>query len=419
MIEGQLGIQGTDLYYKIKENQDYKIIVLEGASRTSKTISVIQYFIVKAYELQQSTIFRCGRQKMTWTKETILMDWAKLVKLYDLPIYPSTINKNRSDQSYELNGHVFSFIGLDDPQKLHGLPQGYFWMNEAVEAKKDDFDQFEQRTDFQGILDYNPKYERHWIYDSVKSRPDCKTIHSELIKTKDGKPFKNKKGNYIITNPFITKPIIKKILSYEPTEQNRINGTADKNKWKIYGLGVPATIEGVIFDNVDYISKVPDDVKWQAYGLDFGFSNDPTAMVRISYADGMLYLEELIYETGLTSNMIANKFDYLGLTGRDEIYADPSAPMTIQELKNYGYNVKGATVCREVVEGIDYMRQYKLLITEKSMNFKLEKENYTWTYDKKEDKYINVPIDDFNHLWDASRYGITMKMMKKAVRYHG
>lgn len=414
ITKSRLKLQTTGVFRQIKKAKNKKIIVLQGGSRTSKTWSVLQYFIELAWHFDEHPLtFRCGRQKMTWTKETILQDWDDMVNIYNLPIYPRHVNKNRDDQTYILNGHKFSFIGLDDPQKLHGMKQSYFWINEAVEAKRDDFDQLEQRTDFQGILDYNPKYERHWIYDHVKPRPDIGYIHSKLIEVdEDGTMWK--------TNPFVSNKIVNKILSYEPTETNRINGTADKNKWKIYGLGEPASIEGLIFDNVDYTQSFPDDCRWVVYGIDFGYSNDPTALIRVGYKDGQIYLDEVFYRRGLTSNDIGNLLDLNGLTSRDVIWADSASPMTIEELKRQGWNIKGARKGHDsIVEGIDFMKQYKLLITEKSMNFKVELENYTWTYEEKEDKFVNVPIDDFNDCWDAARYAITMKMKKRKPTYHG
>src|SRR5690606_34915054 len=144
--------------------------------------------------------------------------------------------ENKTKLIYRLFDTEFWFSGLDDQQKIHGLSTDAFWINEAIEAGNDDFDQLEQRCKGFGILDYNPSIDEHWIYDKVCKRPDALYLHSTML-----------------DNPFIPANSRRKILSYEPTDANFKAGTADKNKWEIYGLGLRARLEGVVLENWDTV----------------------------------------------------------------------------------------------------------------------------------------------------------------------
>lgn len=390
-----LKIQGSKVLDKIIKAKGSKIIVLEGGSRSSKTWSIFQYFIILALSNSGLT-FRIAREKFTWVKETLLKDWQDITTAYNLPVSP-TINKNRPDQTYELNGNQFIFIGLDDPQKLHGLKQDYFWINEAIEATIKDFDQLEMRTNTQGIVDYNPSVTDHWIYDRVIPREDATFIHSTML-----------------DNPFLPESIRKKILSYEPTELNKARGTADDTSWKIYGLGERAQIKGVILNNWRIVEVFPEPCKWIAYGQDYGFTNDPTTLLKVGLLHGELWVDELIYETDLTNDDIVRKYQQLGIGKYDEIIADSAEPKSNEEIRRKGYNIRPAVKGPDsIVAGIDILKRYRLNITSRSLNLITELKNYKWKYDSKTDTHLNVPIDAFNHAIDALRYCASIKLKKQ------
>lgn len=396
-----LKIKGTRVLHDILANKGKKVIVLEGGSRSSKTFSVFQYFIILALSMS-GLVFRIARDKMTWTKETVLQDWKELIDTYSLPVTPA-VNKNRPDQTYLLNGNEINFIGLDDEQKLHGMKQDYFWLNEAIEASKNDFDQLEMRTTTQAILDYNPSTDSHWIYDAVIPREDCAFVHSTML-----------------DNPFLPETIIKSIRSFEPTQENRSRGTADEIKWKIYGLGQRATLKGLIFTNVNYVKSFPTDCKWIAYGVDFGYTNDPTTIIKCGLWQGELFFEELLYMPGMTNDDIANSLNRIGASRYDEIFADSSEPKSIAEIKKYGFNIKPCEKGPDsIINGIDVLKRYRINITDNSINFRKEQRNYTWQYDERDNKFLNKPIDVFNHCWDAARYCVTMKLKKREAKVYG
>lgn len=369
----------------------FNVLVFEGGSRSSKTFSLIQFFIVYAIEnsYRQNRIV-IARKKGTWVTPTVWTDFKNILLEYGLLGVCRVNNTLKTIQFYST---TFEFIGLDDTQRLHGLTTDIFWINEAMEASKDDFDQLEQRCSRFAILDYNPSAEEHWIYDNVCPRQDCYFDHSTML-----------------DNPFIPENMKRKILSYEPTEYNYAQGTADKRKWLIYGLGKRAKIEGLIFEDYTIIKEIPIWVKRRWYGLDFGYTNDPTACSENGYLDNAIYIEEKFYETNMLSSDIIKKFKFLP---RLKIWSESADPRLIAEIHNAGFNIQPVQKYQGSVKaGIDFMKSKKIYITENSINAKKELDNYTYQQDKN-GKWLNEPIDDFNHILDGVRYCCMMELMGK------
>ena len=185
---------------KAMQDSRYNVFVFEGGSRSSKTYSLIQLFIQWAFSQTQPKRVICSRKKGTWLLATVWNDFNKILMEMGLV---GRVKVNNSSHFIRINNVTFEFIGLDDQQRLHGLTCDVFWINEAMEATKDDFDQLEQRCAEFSVLDYNPTAEEHWIYDNVCPREDCYFDHSTML-----------------DNPFIPENMKRKILSYEPTEYN-------------------------------------------------------------------------------------------------------------------------------------------------------------------------------------------------------
>lgn len=391
-------IQGTPLLDKVLKayrSNLYNVLVLEGGSRSSKTWSLIQFFILWAWENQhtQNRVI-IARHKATWILGTVLADFIEV--LNKLGLF-NDYEYNKTLKIIRIFNTEFWFIGLDDAQRLHGLTADICWINEAIEAKRDDFDQLEMRIKRFAVLDYNPSTDDHWIFDNVCKRPDAKYIHSTML-----------------DNPFIPENSRRKILSYEPTEENFKAGTADKRKWMIYGLGKRAALEGLIFENWDVVREVPGWAleKHHRYGLDFGYTNDPTALADIAWNDNEVWIDEKIYETNLLNTDIGKKIRSHNLVNVKG-YGDSAEPKSINEIYKMGINIHPVLKYPgSVVQGIDVMKRYKVHITERSLNFIKEWRNYTWTQDK-EGKWLNVPSDRDNHGIDASRYVFMMELDQK------
>jgi phage terminase large subunit len=387
-------MQATNVLQRTLEAAElYKILCEEGGSRSSKTYSIFQFFILKALANEMKTL-TIARSKLTWIKATLLKDFAEITESYGIPVYP-TINPNRPEQIYYINGVEFAFFGLDYPQKLHGRKQDWVWLNEVMEIDRKSFDQLEMRTSGGIILDYNPSDDSHWVFD-LQKRPDVTVIKSTML-----------------DNPFLPESIIKKIKGYEPTEENIRNGTADSYMWEVYGLGNKARLEGAVFTNWDVVDEIPKDAKLKGLGLDFGYTNDPTALVELYIFNNEIYLNELIYQKGMLNSDIASSMEKLETSKSATIWADSSEPKSIDELVRYGFDVKAVDKGPDSINyGIDIMKGYKIHITKRSINLENEFRKYKWAEDKN-GRTLNKPIDAFNHGIDAARYAAMMLLGKK------
>ena len=319
------------------------------------------------------------------------MDFQRVTKELELKVTPE-INQNRAEQVYYINGTEFAFYGLDYPQKLHGRSQDRFWINETIECSKNAFNQLEMRTRKGGILDYNPSDDLHWIFD-VHKRDDVIVHHSTML-----------------DNPFLPDTIVSKIKSYEPTEENIRIGTADNYMWEVYGLGLPAKLQGSIFTNWEIVESIPWEANQLGLGLDFGYSNHPSALIDVYQMNDEIYLDELIYEPELTNPDINKRMEDIGLDKSVDIIADSAEPKSIDELVNFGWNVRGAKKGADSINfGVDLMKSKKIHITARSDNLIKEFRRYCWATDKT-GKSLNKPIDAYNHGIDATRYLVMEKL---------
>lgn len=374
----------------------YNVFVQEGGSRSGKTFGIIQFWIkwAKWNEGKNKRVI-VARKKATWVTSTVLKDFIDVLKLYNI------YNKKHHNKSigagiYTLFGNEFWFMGLDDEQRIHGMKSDAFWINEAIEAGKDDYDQLMQRCSGFAILDYNPSEEEHWIYDSLLKREKTWYLHTTML-----------------DNRLIPLNAKEQILSYEPTEANYAAGTVDKRKWEIYGLGKRAKIEGLVFDGFELIDEIPAWVKQRVTGMDFGYTNDVTAMVEvgIDVGNNAIYLNELCYNTRMLTNDIVGTLKAVN-DGR-KIISESADPRLVDEIYNAGFNIHSVEKYKgSVVAGIDKMKGMKLIVTMRSANIIKELKNYTYQQDKN-GRWLNEPVDNFNHAIDAARYVVLMELLGK------
>jgi phage terminase large subunit len=386
----------TPVYQKLNAAYQcgrYNVYVLEGGSRSSKTYSIIQFLIKWASE-HKGRIRRIivSRLKATWITATVLNDFLEVLKDYDL-YDKKEHNKSIGAGMYRLYDTEFWFIGLDDEQRIHGMKSDIFWINEAVEASFNDYAQLMQRCSRFAILDYNPSYDEHWIYEKVCKRAKTCYIHSTMLH-----------------NPLIPDNAKEQILSYQPTEENIQAGTADRRKWEIYGLGKRASLEGLIYQNWTMTKEIPIWLTTRGYGMDFGYTNDYTAIVDSAFADNTLYLDEKCYKTHMESKDIINFYKTIP---EMKVMSESADPRLVDEIYNAGIDIypiiKGPG---SVLASISVIQGYKIMVTERSFNIIRELKNYTWMFDEKTGKYINEPAkgqDD--HACDGFRYWIMGQVM--------
>ena len=356
---------------------------LRGGTRSTKTWSIIQNICLLC---QDSTPyeFTIARSELTWLKQTVLKDFEKIIDMLGWRTYPA-INPRRSEQEYNLLNNQISFMGAHDEGKLFGRSQHFFWINEAPELTRRHFDQMDQRTSIGSWLDYNPIGTDLWMYE-LEETDDCDLITSTVL-----------------DNPFAPERIVKKIQGYEPTPANIAAGTADAYMWDVYGLGKPAKLVGLIYQDVTISETMPEDLKKRGYGLDFGFSNDPTALHDCALNSGKVFVDEVIYETGLTNPEIFRLAKDRGVDFNRPCYADDASPKDIQELYDLGWRGIVEAKKGKIDHGIQLLKQYPINITTRSAGIRKESNRYKWATDRA-GVSLNKPVDKFNHGWDAVRY---------------
>ncbi len=210
------------------------------------------------------------------------------------------------------------------------------------------------------------------------------------------------KSNYL-NNPFLPEEEKKRIELRAKLDANFRRTHVDVE----YGC-----LEGLIFDNWKQVDEMPGNLDWELRGMDFGFTNDPTALVHVGFKDGELWLDEEEYSTGLLASDLVKLFGRLGISTQDEIIAD-NKPETIFELRRAGFNVRAAyKPAGSIVAGIDVMKRYRLNVTKRSLNLIRELRNYMWKLDSS-GKPLNEPIDKFNHALDAVRYAVMAKTLSR------
>lgn len=282
-----------------------------------------------------------------------------------------------SEFTYELNGNLVEFFSIDNEQKLRGRKRDLLFVNEANEISLEQWRQLLFRTTGRVIIDYNPSMFDSWIYDHVLTREDC----GLLITT-----YKD--------NPHLSSEIIREIESLEKQ---------DPEYWKVFGLGERGQLKDLVFSNWVTCVAIPTDAKLIGYGMDFGFTTDPTTLIEVRQQNGELWLRELIYQTNLTNTDIGNRLKELSI-GREVIVADSAEPKSIEEIRRQGFNIEPALKGPDSINnGIDILKRSKLNITSDSINLIKELRSYKWATDR-DGKHTGKPVDYNNHSLDALRY---------------
>ena len=362
----------TNVVFENLVDSDKKIVINQGGTRSGKTFNILLY-IIFYYCLNNSnkTITIC-RKTYPALRATVLRDFINILREHNLY---NEDNHNKSSSEYNLFGNLIEFISLDQPVKVRGRKRHLLFINEANELFWEDWQQLLFRTSDKIILDYNPSEEYHWIYDKIIPREDA-----NFLKT----TYKD--------NPFLEQSLIDEIERLKYT---------DEQYWQIYGLGEKGISKATIFNYVE-CNQVPFEAEVVSFGMDFGFTNDPTALVKVSKLDNNLYIEALLYRTMMTTGDIHNFLK--GKVKREPIYADSSEPRIIEELRRMGWSIRASLKGRDSVNaGIDLLKRFKIHIHKDSTNAIQEFRNYKWLEDKT-GKLTNKPEDKNNHIADAVRY---------------
>jgi len=346
-----------------------------GGTSAGKTISILQILIDKAQSDKTPKLTSIVSESMPHLKRGAMRDFLSILTEHN---YFKADRWNKSDFTYTFEtGSKIEFFSADMPSKVRGPRRNRLYMNEANNLPAETFEQLEVRTDEEIWADWNPTNE-FWWYTDVEPNRDVDFI-TLTYKDNEGLP----------------QSIVDSI-------ESRKN---NKNWWRVYGLGLLGEVEGKIYTNWQIIDDIPYEARLERRGLDFGYSNDPTALIDVYYYNGGYIFDEQIYQKGLSNKQIADVINNLP-KANTLVIADSAEPKSIDELRLYGVNVIGANKGQgSINQGIQYIQDQRISITKRSTNAIKEYRNYMWKTDR-DGKILNVPEDIFNHAGDAERYAM-------------
>lgn len=377
-------------YYDLKSCKK-RLSIHQGGSRSGKTFSCVQVLAEWcAANPNAGWTISVVRKTFPSLRGSVLRDFVEVLTSQG---WYTEKNHNKTEQTYYLFGNMWEFISVDTPDRIRGRKRQICYVNEINELSRDETYQLLMRTTEKFICDFNPSMEYSYIYDELIPRDDANFFISTY---KD--------------NPFLNAQTIAEIERLKDT---------DENYWRVFGLGQKGVSRDNVFVTHTYKDR-PEQAKLLAYGLDWGYATDPTALVAVYILgdrQGDIYIEEVMYETGMTNQDLAHYMRDVGITRSDEVIADSAEPKSIEELRREGFNVKPAKKGADSVRaGIDIMRRRKLYVKADSVNVNKEFRNYKWKSDK-DGRLMGQPVDLYNHAVDATRYVCLNKLANRTGHY--
>lgn len=352
-----------------------RIKIVQGGTSAGKTYGILPILIDRAAKTPNTEISVVS-ESIPHLRRGALRDFLKIMKSINRYVddrYNKTLLK------YEFaNGSFIEFFSADDSSKLRGGRRSILYINECNSVSFESFNELSIRTKDEVFLDYNPTAE-FWVQTELEGQEDAEKI---ILTYKD--------------NEALDKGIIDQI-------EKNIKKASTSNYWKnwvrVYVDGEMGQLEGVVFSNWQTIDTIPNEARLIGIGVDFGYTNDETAIIEVYKMNETRILNEVTYQTGLLNSDIAK------ILPRDvPVYADSAEPKSIADIQRYGITIKGVTKGRDSINyGIDVMQRENYLVTSQSTNLIKELRSYCWDTDKT-GKRLNKPIDNFNHAIDAVRY---------------
>lgn len=352
-----------------------RVKIVPGGTSAGKTFGILPILIdsaIKTPGLEISVV----SESIPHLRKGALKDFLKIMKATNRYI---DANYNRSFLTYTFsNGSYIEFFSADQEDKVRGPRRNILYINECNNITFETYHQLAIRTSLSIWLDFNPSNE-FWAYTELKNDEDVEWL-TLTYKDNEGLP----------------ESIVKEI---EKAKEKAKTSKFWENWWNVYGLGQLGSLEGVIFSNWRKIDSLPPEARLIGYGLDWGYTNDPTAVVAVYEWNGKRILDEIVYRQGMVNADIAPY-----LPKGTIVYADSAEPKSIEEIRRFGVMIKAVTKGADSINfGIQIMQSQEYLITARSTNLIKEFREYCWDTDKT-GKKLNKPIDRMNHGIDAVRY---------------
>ena len=374
MSENEL-FEVSDLFMANKETEE-RTVVNQGGTSSGKTYSIMQLLFEMAMNEPDLVVTIVGQdipnlKKGAYRDAKTILNQSPILQVW----FPYINESERVIRC--INGSVLEFTSFKDEQDAKSGKRDVLFINECDGIAYGIYWQLDMRTRRKVFLDYNPSA-RFWVHDNVIGRKNVKLIISDHR-----------------CNPFLSKE-----------EHEKIEKIEDYELWKVYARGKTGKLKGLIFPEFRIVDRMPEvlECKGNWYGLDFGHTNDPTALENMRLAHGELWVDELLFEAGYDNPMIARVMKTNGIMRRDVVIADCAEPKSISEINSFGFNVRPSSKGPDSIKnGIQILQRYKINVTRRSTGIIQEMKRYKWKVDKN-GVMLNVPIEVWNHGIDAIRY---------------
>lgn len=399
----------------------YKGVGLEGSSRSGKTTSWIFLVFYICLFVEDSCTINIYRETFEEFKTTLYDDFKKWLDHFKLPNRFHTAERLKS---FKIGKNVINLIGCDKVSKAHGAGCDYAIFNEMIHVPKNIFDHVEMRCRKFWIGDWNPSVTQHYIFDNILSRPDIGYLRTTFRQNKKLSIQERNKilssepwlpGSYeVIDNEIIHKGKPISATNQPPPHPTNIdNGTADEFFWRVYGLGLRGAMKGVIFQHVTWIEPEDfPDIEYR-YGQDYGFTTDPTTLVRHAEDDYNIWLWPLMYEPTENPDIIDNYMTEIGIEMDKSITADSADKYTgenkgtvemVKSLSKKGWNIKKVKKNKGIMFWVNSMKKKKIHVVRNHFYGQVKKEQENYRLREINGISINQPIDGFDHFWAGARY---------------
>lgn len=398
MIKPVITFNGFHYTTSIKKLRKLKkrIRVIPGGSSAGKTFGIIPILIDEACKNPMTEISVVS-ESIPHLRKGALKDFLKIMKATGRYI-DKHFNRTLLTYTFD-NGSYIEFFSVDDEGRVRGPRRNILYINEATNIKFDTYRQLSIRTSGIIWIDFNPSNE-FWAHSEL-SEADNNDVVWLTLTYKDNEALPEsiidelEKAKYkAFYNPDLDDPFV----------EGNIKNSYWANQWKVYGLGQLGALEGVIFSDWEIVQDLPVNAKLLGIGIDFGYTNDPTAIPALYQFNNEYYIDEIEYKTGMSNKEIADVLKRNGFDYYTKAVADSAEPKSIDEINSYGFSIDPATKGPDSIKfGIEVLQQHHFKVTARSLNIIEEFRKYRWAEDKN-GKKLNKPIDDYNHAFDALRY---------------
>ena len=362
-------------------NLTSRIRAIQGGTSASKTVSIVLYLIHLAQSDEKPTLTSIVAESFPHLRRGAMRDFLLILKEHGY--YKDDLwDRTNSVYTFE-TGSQIEFFSVDQPEKVRGARRDRLFINECNNVSFEAFEELEVRTKDFVYLDWNPTNE-FWFYEHVREKRN--DVEHIVLTYKD--------------NEALSQEIVTSI------EQRRNRA----GWWKVYGEGQLGEVEGRIFTGWQLVDAVPHEARLERFGLDFGYTNDPTAIVALYYFNGGYIVDEVGFQKGLSNKQIA---DILLNEKRALVIADSAEPKSIDEIRSYGITITGVAKTRGETKSdtfkkwsINVVQEQQISVTKRSTNVIKEYRNYLWATDR-DGRVLNEPEHQFSHSMDAVTYAIS------------